>query len=283
MKNIDSPFLPIFLYQLAFLQDDATGMAQEVTWARDKPRVEDVLLALDADTVAYSGRLGQAREVSQRVVVSAQRAEEKAYEADAALWEALFGNETGARQRAAAALGLSNGRDVQYGAAPALGFTGDGVRTQPLAEDLVKVFPEDTMVQFSYLPTIRAQLALRHNDSSQAIEALQAAAPYELGSPGRGNFAFALYPIFVRGQAHLAAHQGGEAAAEFQKILNHSGIALNQPIGALARVQIGSAHATTGDIAKAKAAYQDFLALWKDADADIPSTNKPKTEYARLQ
>jgi predicted Zn-dependent protease len=186
MKNIDSPFLHMVLYQLAFLQNDVTGMAQEVAWARDKPRVEDVLLAFDADTVAYSGRLGQARELSRRAVASAQRAEEKetaaSYEADAALREALFGNEAGARQRAAAALGLSNGRDVQYGAALALGFAGDAARAQTLAEELAKVFPEDTMVRFNYLPTIHAQLALMHNDSSQAIEALQLAAPYELKS-----------------------------------------------------------------------------------------------------
>jgi len=287
MKNVDSPFLHSNLYQLAFLQNDATGMAREVTWATDKPRVEDVLLGAEADTVAYSGRLGQARELSHRAVASAQRAEEKetaaAYEADAALREALFGNETAARQRAAAALGLSNGRDVQYGAALALGFTGDAARTQTLAEDLVKVFPEDTMVQFNYLPTIRAQLALMHNDSSQAIEALQAAAPYELGSPGTGNFTFALYPIFVRGQAYLAAHQGREAAAEFQKILNHPGIVVNEPIGALAHLGLGRAYALQGDTAKAKAAYQDFLTLWKDADPDIPILQQAKAEYVKLR
>jgi serine/threonine protein kinase/tetratricopeptide (TPR) repeat protein len=287
MKDIDSPFLHINLYQLAFLQNDATGMAQEVSWATDKPRVENELLALDADTVAYSGRLGQARELSHRAVASAQRAEEKetaaAYEADAALREALFGNETAARQRAAAALGLSNGRDVQYGAALALGFAGDAVRTQTLAEDLVKDFPEDTMVQFNYLPTIHAQLALMHNDSSKAIEALQAAAPYELGSPGTGNFTFALYPIFVRGQAYLAAHQGREAAAEFQKILNHPGIVVNEPIGALADLGLGRAYALQGDTAKAKAAYQGFLTLWKDADPDVPIYQQAKAEYAKLQ
>src|SRR5208283_4720955 len=287
MKDIDSPFLHINLYQLAFLQNDATGMAQEVSWATDKPRVENELLALDADTVAYSGRLGQARELSHRAVASAQRAEEKetaaAYEADAALREALFGNETAARQRAAAALSLSNGRDVQYGAALALGFAGDAVRMQTLAEDLVKDFPEDTMVQFNYLPTIHAQLALMHNDSSKAIEALQAAAPYELGSPGIASFTFALYPIFVRGQAYLAVHQSSEAAAEFQKILDHRGIVVNEPIGALAHLGLGRAYALQGDTAKAKAAYQDFLTLWKDADPDIPILQQAKAEYVKLR
>jgi tetratricopeptide (TPR) repeat protein len=187
-KRLDSLFLRESLYQLAFLQNDPAGMAQQVAWAAGKPGVEDVLLAYEADTAAYSGQLGKARELSRRAVASAERAEEKevaaGYEAGAALREALFGNAVEARQRAAAALGLSNGRDAQFGAALALAFAGDAVRAQMLADDLGKRFPENTIVHFNYLPTNRAQLALSRNDSSKAIEALQTAAPYELGSAG---------------------------------------------------------------------------------------------------
>jgi serine/threonine protein kinase/Flp pilus assembly protein TadD len=280
-KKLDSPELRAILYQLAFLQNDAAGMAQQVAWAAGKPGAEDVLLGLEADTAAYSGRLGHARELSRRAVASAERAEEKevaaSYEADAALREALFGNAAEARQRSAAALVLSNGRRAQFGAALALAFAGDAVRAQTLADDLDKRFPEHTIVQSYYLPTIHAQLALSGNDSSTAIEVLQTAGPYELSSSG------ALYPVYVRGLAFLAAHQGTEAVAEFQKILDHRGIVLNKPIGALAHLQIGRAYSMQGDADKAKLAYQDFLTLWKDADPDIPVLVAAKAEYAKLK
>jgi predicted Ser/Thr protein kinase/Flp pilus assembly protein TadD len=280
-RKLDSPELRGILYQLAFLQDDAAGMAQQVAWAAGKPGAEDVLLGLEADTAGYSGRLGHARELSRRAVASAERAEEKevagSYEADAALREALFGNAAEARQRSAAALVLSNGRGVQFGAALALAFAGDALRAQTLADDLDKRFPEHTIVQFNYLPTIHAQLALNHKDSSKAVDALLKAAPYELGSVG------GLYPTYVRGEAYLVVHKGIEAAAEFQKILDHRGVVVNSPIGALARLQIGRAYALQGDTAKAKAAYQDFLTLWKDADPDIPIFIAAKSEYARLR
>jgi serine/threonine protein kinase/tetratricopeptide (TPR) repeat protein len=286
-KKIDSPPLRFYLYQLAFLQNDAAGMAQQVAWAAGKPGVEDVLLYEEADTAAYSGRLGKARELSRRSVASAERAEEKetaaGYEADAALREALFGNAAEARQRAAAALGLSNGRDVQYGAALALALAGDATRAQALADDLAKRFPQDTVVQFNYLPTVHAQLALTHNDPSKAIEALQATAPYELGTEGSGAFTPALHPVYVRGEAFLAAHQGSEAAAEFQKILGHRGVVANEPIGALAHLGLARAYVLPGDAAKARAAYDDFFTLWKDADSDIPILKEAKTEYEKLQ
>ena len=280
-KSLDSPILRINLYQLAFLQNDAAGMAQQVARSAGKSGMEDVLLVNEADTAAYSGRLGKAREFSRLAVASAERADEKqvaaGYEADAALHEALFGNAVIAQQRAVAALSLSNGRDVQFGAALALAFAGDAIRAQTLADDLGKRFPEDTLVHFNYLPTIRAQLALSRTDSSKAFEALQVAAPYELGWPG------GMYPVYTRGEAYLVARQGGEAAIEFQKILDHRGVVVNGPIGALARLQIGRACAMQGDTAKAKAAYKDFLTLWKDADPDIPLLIVAKAEYAKLQ
>jgi predicted Zn-dependent protease len=149
---------------------------------------------------------------------------------------------------------------------------------------LGKQFPEDTVVQFNYLPTIHAQLALSRNDSSKAIEALQAAAPYELGSPiSGGAFSPALYPVYVRGKAYLAGHQGDETAAEFQKILDQRGVVQNEPIGALAHLGLARAYVLQGHTTKARAAYQDFFTLWKDADADIPILQQAKAENAKLQ
>jgi eukaryotic-like serine/threonine-protein kinase len=286
-KNLDSPYLRINLYVLAFLQNDEAGMAQQVAWATGKLGVEDALLANEADTAAYSGHLAKAQGFSRQAVASAERAEGKetaaGYEADAAVREALFGDDAEARQRGAAALTLSDGRDVQYGAALALALSGDAYRAQTLVDDLAKRFPEDTIVKFNYLPTIHAQLALDRNDTSKAIEALQAAAPYELGLPGGGGFTPALYPVYVRGEAYLAGHQGMESAAEFQKILSHRGVVQNESIGALAHLGLARAYVLQGDTAKAKAAYQDFLTLWKDADHDIPIFVAAKAEYAKLR
>jgi predicted Zn-dependent protease len=247
-----------------------------------------VLLAREADTAAYFGRLREARDLSGRAVASAERAGEKekaaSYEADAALREALVGNVAAARQRAAAALGLSTGRDVKYGAALALALAGDAARAQALADDLAKRFPEDTLVQFNYLPTLRAQLALSHNDTSKAIQVLQAAAPYELGDPTEAFTFLSLYPVYVRGKAYLASHQESDAAgAEFQKILDHRGVVFNEPIGALAHLGLARASALKSDPVKARAAYKDFLTLWKDADPDIPILKEANAEDAKLQ
>jgi tetratricopeptide (TPR) repeat protein len=214
-------------------------------------------------------------------VVSAKRAEEPEvaaeHEANAALREALFGNPAQTRERAADALNLSNSWSVQSLAALALAFAGDTVQAGTLADDLANRFPDHTIVQSYDLPTIRAQLALSHDDPSGAIEILQAAVPYELSDSG------ALYPVYVRGEAYLAAHKGKEAAAEFQKIHYHSGIVVNAPVGALAHLGLGRAYALSGDKTKAKSAYQDFLTIWKDADPDIPILKQAKAEYAKLQ
>jgi serine/threonine protein kinase/tetratricopeptide (TPR) repeat protein len=286
-KKLDSPVLRLSLYLLAFLQNDAAGMAQQAAWAAGKTGVEDIVLFLEADTAAYYGRLGKARELSRQAVASAERAEEKEMaagcEVEAALREAVFGNAAEARQRAAAALVLSTGRDVQYGAALALALAGDAARSQGLADDLGRRFPEDTLVQLNFLPTIHAQLELNRDDATKAIEALQAAAPYELGTPGNGAFTPALYPVYVRGEAYLAGHQGSEAAAEFQKILDHRSVVVNEPIGALAHLGLARAYALQGDTAKSCAAYNDILTLWKDADPDIPILLAAKAEYAKLR
>jgi tetratricopeptide (TPR) repeat protein len=184
-----------------------------------------------------------------------------------------------------AALELSKGREVEYGTAFALALSGDSSRSQTLANDLESRFPEDTSVRFSYLPALRALLALNHSDPAKAIELLQIAVPYELGEPRpsiQGLFG-TFYPIYVRGEAYLAARQGAEAAAEFQKILDHRGIVVSDPIGALARLQLGRALVLSGDMIKAKTAYQAFLDLWKEADPDIPILKEARAEYARLR
>jgi tetratricopeptide (TPR) repeat protein len=220
-------------------------------------------------------------------VDSAERADEKesaaTYVALIGLREALFGNAEEARRRATLAIERSAGRDVQYGAALAFAYAGDDGRAQALAGDLGKRFPEDTIVQFSYLPALRAKLAVSRRNASEAIESLRAATQYELGQTTSSVYGWtALYPVYVRGEAYLTAHQGNEAAAEFQKILDHRGIVFNEPIGVLAHIQIGRAYAMQGDTAKAKAAYQYFLTLWKDADPDIPILKQAKAEYAKL-
>jgi serine/threonine protein kinase/tetratricopeptide (TPR) repeat protein len=282
-KKLDCFFLRFYSYTLAFLQNDTVRMAQEVDGAIDKP-FEDYLLRAEADTAAYSGRLRQARDLSRRAIAAAERAVGKKeaawHETQAATREALFGNTAEARQRAAAALTLSTGRDVKYGAALALALTGETSRATTLADDLSTRFPEDTIVQYNFLPTLHAQIALNRIEASKAIEALHTAVPYELGDVQGNN---PLFSIYVRGNAYLASHRGSEAANEFQKILDHRGIVVNGPIGALAHLQIGRAYALQGDTVKAKAAYEDFLTLWKDADPDMPIFIAAKTEYAKLK
>ena len=280
-KQLDSIGLRFSLYDVAFLQNDTAGMAQQVVWSSGKPGLEYMLLALEAKTDAYSGRLGQAQDLSQRAVASSKREGDKVgaagCEADAAMRLAFFGYPAEARQLAAAALALSTTEYVQEAAGVALAFAGDVSRAQTLADDLAKRFPEDTVLQFSYLPTISAKLALGRGDSWKAIKVLQTAGPYEL------SFRNGLLPVYVRGEAYLAAHQGSEAATEFQKILDHRGIVTNDPIGALAHLQIGRAYAMAGNTAKAKSAYQDYVTLWKDADPDIPILKEAKAEYEKLQ
>ncbi len=287
-RKLTNPFFRLPLYQIAFFQNDSAGMAEQVVQSAGAPGVEDALLATEADTAAFSGRLRNARELSDRAAGSAERAGEKeaaaTYSALSGLREVLFGNAREARRRATLALERSAGRDVQYGVALALTYARDDGRAQTLTDDLGKRLPEDTLVRFNYVPTLRAKLALSRGNPIEAIESLRATAQYELGQTTGSTVSWtALYPLFVRGEAYLAAHQSSEAAAEFQKIIDHRGIVLNEPIGALAHLQIGRAYAVQGDTAKAKAAYQDFLTLWKDADPDIPILIVAKAEYAKLK
>jgi tetratricopeptide (TPR) repeat protein len=282
-KNIHSPGLHFCSYLLAFLSRDAAEMERHVAWGMGKPGVEDVLLSLEANTQAFFGRLNAARDFSRRAVSSSEQLGEKElaarYLVDAALREAFFGNEVEAERHAESALILSNGRGVKYKVALALAFAGYVAKAQSLIDDFDMSVTEDTVVQSNYLPTLNAKLALSHNDPQKAIEALHAATSQELANVGKT----ALYPIFVRGEAFLNAHQGEEAAAEFQKILDHPGIVLNGPIGIRGRLGLAQAYVLQKNTAKAKLQYQEFFELWKDADPDIPILIAAKAEYAKLQ
>jgi tetratricopeptide (TPR) repeat protein/predicted Ser/Thr protein kinase len=281
-------FLHIPPYQLAFLQNDAAGMAKQVIWSAGKPGIGDELLSLEADTAAYFGGLRKAREFSRQAMDLAEHEKEKeaaaTYSVLSGLREALFGNAEEARRDANLARKLSAGRDVQYGAALALSYAGDNTQAKASIDGLSKRFPNDTLVQFNYLPTLRAESVLSRENASEALESLLATTPYECGMTTSSSFGWtAMYPVYVRGEAYLAAHKASEAAAEFQKILDHRGIVLNEPIGALAHLGLARAYVLQGDTAKARAAYQDFFMLWKDADPDIPILVAAKAEYAKLQ
>jgi serine/threonine protein kinase/tetratricopeptide (TPR) repeat protein len=286
-RKIEIEDVFVLRYYIAFLKGDKAGMEQAVVLAQGKPGVEDLVLNEEAFALAYSGHLQEARSITRRAVELARQAEhgEKAatYEAGAAVREAFFGNAPEARRSATTALEFSSGRDVEYGAAFAMALSGDSSRPQTLVDDLEKRFPEDTSARFVSVPTLRAVLALKNGEPRKAIELLQAAVPYDLAAPGSafGFFGF-MYPAYVRGEAYLAAHQYAEAAAEFQRILDHRGLNFCDPVGAVARLQLGRALALSGDKTKAKTAYQDFLTLWKDADPGVPILQQAKAEYARL-
>jgi DNA-binding winged helix-turn-helix (wHTH) protein/tetratricopeptide (TPR) repeat protein len=282
-KKLDTPNMHIFAYVLAVLRNDSAAMEQQAAWVMGKPGMEDGLISWQADIAAFSGLQEKSRELSRRAVASAQHAGQKEtaanYEANASLREALFGNPAEAGRRAVSALDLSNGRDAQFEAALVLALIGEASRAQVLATDLNRRYPEDTIVQLKELPTLRAQFALNRNQPSRAIEELQAATPYEMGVLGIGLIS---YTAYVRGEAYLAAHDGSRAAPEFQKIIDHRSAGMHH-IGALARLGLARAYALQNDPIKAKAAYQDFLSLWKDADPNIPILKQAKVEYAKLQ
>jgi hypothetical protein len=284
------------LYALAFLGSDSAAMAEQQQWFAGKPE-ENFGLALASDTEAYGGHVGKARELTKRAVASAVRADSEEagaiWQQNAAITQAAYGNPAEARQLAAEALKLvptSQGAEAE--AALAFAMAGDKARAESLAQGLGKRFPLDTQMQSLWLPAIQAQLALDNKNPTTALTALQAASPIEFGSIGFLNHASCLYHVYIRGEAYLAAGQGEVAAAEFQKILDHSGIVWNCWTGALARLGVGRANAlqarTSQGAAAAEArvraiaAYQDFLAFWKDADPDIPILNEAKAEYAKL-
>ena len=285
-RGVDSPWIPLVLYSIAFLEHDATTMQQQVSDASGTPGVEDQMFFLESETAAYNGEFAKSRQLTQQAADSAQRANQREtaaeYQAHAAVREALAGNVDVAKQEARAALAQASGRQVEAMAGLALGLAGEPDEAERLAADLGKRFPEDTVQQSIYLPMIRAAVALRNHDGGRAVDALTPAQPYELAMTNT-SMTFALYPVYLRGEAYLASRQGTQAASEFQKILDHAGVVGNEPIGALAHWGLGRAYALQGDTAKARAAYDDFFALWKGADPDVPVLAQAKAEYAQLQ
>ena len=286
-RRDDSPFLRELTYSLAVLRGDNAAMQEQLAWAMGRPGEEDRLLSAQSDTEAYYGRIAKARQLSAGAVQSAKHAEvqEAAAEwrANEALREAETGNSVGARQRAAEALALNTEPDVEVKAALALARAGDAGRAQKLVDKLNHELPLDTMTQNYWLPTIRAAIELGKFNPSEVIDILKVTTPYELGSTTAGVAAFgSLYPVYIRGQAYLQAGQGQQAAVEFQKMLDHRGIIGNFALGALAHLQLGRAQAMIGDQQAARKSYQDFFALWKDADPDVPFLEQAKAEYAKL-
>ena len=285
--KLEIPEFLVTRYYLAFLKGDQAGMEREIARSSEE-HAEDWMSHNQALVLAHSGRMREARTMWERAIALAQQAgmPERAaiIESAEAVCEAHSGNRTAAKGRARAALKLARGRDVVYAAAFALALSGESAESQRLAADLEKRFPEDTPVQFEYLPTLRALSALAHRAPLDAVERLQRAVPYDFAMPGTGFFGMfgGLYPAYIRGEAYLAAGRGQEAAAEFQKVLDHRGIVLADPIGALAHLQLGRAYVVSGDRIRAKSAYQDFLALWKDADTDIHVLKEARAEYAKL-
>ena len=285
-RNMELPDFLVIRYYLAFLKGDQAGMEREVARAPGQ-HAQDLMSHHQALVLARSGRMREARTMWERAIQLGRQANNRSpglYEAAAAICEAHFGNKAAAKGHARAALELAKGRDVEYAAAYALALSGDLPAAQGLAANLEQRFPEDTPVQFEYLPTLRALFALAHGASLDAVQRLQRAVPYDFAMPGTafvGMFG-GVYTAYVRGEAYLAAGRGQEAAAEFQKVLNHPGIVLADPIGALAYWKLGKAYVVSGDKTKAKNAYRDFLALWKDADRDIPVLKQASAEYAKL-
>jgi eukaryotic-like serine/threonine-protein kinase len=279
-RKLEGEGLLQYRYLLAFLKGDGAQMARIVSAAMGKPGTEDLLLASQADTEGWYGKLKNARELTGRAMESAQRNDAKesaaGYQAAAALQEVETGDREQARVDANAALKLAPNRDVRAMAALALARAGDTEGAEKLAAELDKAFPVDTLVQRYWLPTVRAGVALERQDPNRAMELLKAASTVELSAASN------LPPVYLRGEAYLMLHDGNRAAAEFQKFIDHRGVVMNFPWGALARLGLARAYALEGDTARARAAYQDFLTLWKDADPDLPILKQAKAEYARL-
>lgn len=286
-RKLDHPYLHADRYGLAFLESDDAEMSRQVAWATGRTGAEDFLISSESDTSAFFGHLGRSREFSRLAIASSQRAGQKEtaalWQMNAALREAEFGNSARAKQEIAAALAIAASRDVQVLAALALARTGEANRAQKMSDDVAKQFPLNTVLSGYWLPTIRAAIALDRDKPSEAIEALQPCLPFELGYPNPeveiGRY---LYPVYVRGQAYLLMHRGGEGLAEFQKFVDRRSVVVNSPLGALARLGLARAYNLSGENAKSRAAYEDFFRLWRDADPDIPILAQARAEYSKL-
>jgi tetratricopeptide (TPR) repeat protein len=288
-RKLGNPNQSVMRYNIAVLKGDKEQMDRIVALANGKQGAEYRVAHAEALALARSGRLQAARRSSSRAMDLALQEGDRevaaSFQAARAVWEAVYGNGAEAKRNAMAALELSKSRDVEYAAGLALAFSGDSSRSAALARDLEKRFPEDTFARFTYVSVLRAFAALEHGTPADSVESLQITLRYELAVNGL-NFNHwylgGLHSAYVRGEAFVAAHQYGEAVAEFQKILDHRGIVGLDPIGALVHVQLGRVFVLSGDKTKAKAAYEAFLALWKDADHGIPILKSAKAEYDRL-
>jgi eukaryotic-like serine/threonine-protein kinase len=284
-KKLDSMDLRTAMYLRAFLDGDDAAMAQQVRWASERPEDLSLLLYYQADTAAYFGQLGKARELSRQAIAAAELAggKERAAgcEAAEALREALIGNGADAKRYANNALNHSNGRDVQFVVALSLALVGDKDKAIEVANLLKSRYPEDTIAKFNYLPTVYAAIALDDGDPARAIEFLKVATPGELGLAGGTNYSTYMYPVYVRGLAYLSAKQGDAAAAEFQKIFDWPGVVINEPIAALAHLQSARASKLNGQMAEAKSSYNKFLSLWRNADSNSPFVAAVEAEALR--
>jgi tetratricopeptide (TPR) repeat protein len=284
-RKLENELLLQTRYWLAFLKGDAAQTAHLVSAAMGKPGAEDLLLATQADTQGWYGKLKDAHDLTARAMDSARHNDAKeaaaVYQAAAALREVEAGNRKEARAEAKAALKLAPNRDVRAISALALARAGETASAEKLAAELNKAYPLDTLVQRYWLPSIRAGIALGRKDPNGAIELLKVASPIELGTISQ--YTIILCPAYLRGQAYLMLRDGNQAAAEFQKFIVRRGVVTNFPWGALARLGLARAYVMEGDTAKARAAYQGFLTIWKDADPDVPALKEAKAEYAKLK
>jgi eukaryotic-like serine/threonine-protein kinase len=289
-RKIETADFSLCRYFIAFLRGDLAALEREVTQRQAKLEAQGLFEQQEALTAAHQAHLKEAARLSDRAILLSRQAglRERAaqFEGAAAVWNALFGVREQAQKSAAAALALHRSRDADYGPAFALAVLRESAQTHKIVMDLEKRYPEDTSVQFSYLPAMRALEALNQGDPARALELTQVAAPYDLAVPGTafyvGSFFGAMYPVYVRGLSYSGLGRHREAAAEFQKILDHPSIVLNDPIGPMARLQLARALSASGERAKSAAAYKDLLALWKDADPGIPVVEQARTESAKL-
>jgi DNA-binding winged helix-turn-helix (wHTH) protein/tetratricopeptide (TPR) repeat protein len=288
-RKLAMPDFVLQRYDLAFLRADSAGMARQQAAAVELDEAKNGIVYHQSLALAYTGKLQEARALSAQAealsLQSSSREQAALFDAGAALREGLYGHAAAARQRAREALALSDDSNVEFGAAFALALAGDSAQASKLADDLATRFAQDTSATFSYLPALRARLALNRHAPQEAIAALQVAVPYDLGAPRssmHGSFG-ALYTVYVRGEAYLAAGRGADAAGEFRKVLAHRGVVATDPVGALARLQLARAYAMQGQARQAQAAYRSFLALWQAADPDIPVLVQARREYASLK
>jgi eukaryotic-like serine/threonine-protein kinase len=286
-RGLDYSDLHYYRYAVAFVEGDAAEMQRQTDWAAGQPGREDVLLSTQADTEAFFGRLQQARDLSRHAIDSARDAGENETaarrELDEAIREVEFGYSQEALSHVASALRLSSSRSTKILAAVVLARAGDARQAERMADALQKQNPLNTKLNVYWLPTIRAAIELDRKNPARAVDILKDATPYELGVPSpQPELGAMLYPVYLRGCALLALHQGAAAKAEFQKYLDHRGLTMNSVLAGLAPLGLARAGALQG-APEERDSYQNFLALWKNADPDIPIYKQAKAEYARLQ